>query len=335
MAVQDFLQNESVGSLAGRMIRRITKEQHLEGFTDRQVYRILAAAKEQLEKLGALIKVGVPIIIFGDIHGQLGDLLRYFETVGTPADRQMLFLGDYVDRGAHSFEVIMLLLCYKVLHPTRTHLLRGNHECFKMNRIYGFHEELKRKRSLLLWRIFFRTRILCMHGGISEHVHNWQDLENLDKPRRPKECDEGIALDLMWADPTQSKCTTFSMNTARAISVIFGEKATTSFLETLKLDMVVRAHEVSKDGFTFFFNKKLVTVFSAPFYCGTDGNSGAIMKLSADFAASFVILRPRLVRSQILENIKALQNNYEAMAAPSPDPRSRIGDKAAVKQKTP
>ena len=72
--------------------------------------------------------------IFGDLHGQFGDLMRLFEEYGTPSTAgdipyiDYLFLGDYVDRGAHSLETICLLLALKVEHPTSVHLIRGNHE---------------------------------------------------------------------------------------------------------------------------------------------------------------------------------------------------------------
>ena len=72
--------------------------------------------------------------IFGDLHGQFGDLMRLFEEYGTPSTAgdityiDYLFLGDYVDRGAHSLETICLLLALKLEHPSAVHLIRGNHE---------------------------------------------------------------------------------------------------------------------------------------------------------------------------------------------------------------
>ncbi|CAI5447468.1 unnamed protein product [Caenorhabditis angaria] len=337
---------ETIENLAQRMICRIIRHRSVDGFSNAEVLQILKRSRNIMQPLPAMLELETPITIFGDIHGQLADLLRYFDIIGYPPKHNLLFLGDYIDRGSHSLEVIMLLLCYKIKHPSRIHMLRGNHECFKMNRLYGFHEELRRKRNTYLWKQFqdvfnefalcasIGRKILCMHGGISEHVKSWQSFYDLRKPSRPKECDQGLALDLMWADPTQDKCTTFSMNTLRSISVMFGEPAVVDFMKMLGLRLIVRAHEVSQEGFNFMFDKRVVTVFSAPFYCGNDSNCGAIMHVNSSYEVSFTVLRPRIIpNADNFELAQQMENNYKALLAPSPDPnRGRHLQQAAQKK---
>lgn len=134
------------------------------------------------------------LIYIGDIHGQYFDLLRLFEYGGFPPDSNYLFLGDYVDRGKQSLETICLLLAYKIKYPENFFILRGNHECASINRIYGFYDECKRRYSVRLWKTFtdcfnclpvvaiIDEKIICMHGGLSPELRDMDQIKAIMRP---------------------------------------------------------------------------------------------------------------------------------------------------------
>ena len=142
---------------------------------EREAAVLVAAAEEAVSRSPMLLELEAPIQIVGDIHGQFLDLLRLFDFKGLPPNASYLFLGDYVDRGPSGLECMFLLMALKVKHPDKIHLLRGNHECAAINRIYGFYDECKRRYDLQLWKSFIvcfnwlpiaclvNERILCMH----------------------------------------------------------------------------------------------------------------------------------------------------------------------------
>ncbi|KAL2486454.1 Serine/threonine-protein phosphatase PP1 isozyme 2 [Abeliophyllum distichum] len=210
-----------------------------------------------------------------DIHGQYGDLLRLFEYGGFPPEANYLFLGDYVDRGKYSLETICLLLAYKIKYPENFFLLRGNHECASINRIYGFYDECKRRFNVRLWKVFtdcfnclpvaalIDDKILCMHGGLSPDLLNLDQIRNLPRPNDVP--DSGLLCDLLWSDPSR-EVKGWGMND-RGVSYTFGPDKVAEFLMQHDMDLVCRAHQVVEDGYEFFADRQLVTIFSAPNYC--------------------------------------------------------------------
>ncbi|WCJ32881.1 serine/threonine phosphatase 7 [Euphorbia peplus] len=93
--------------------------------------------------------IGIPdcsVVVVGDVHGQLHDVLSLFRLAGFPShDRFFVFNGDYVDRGAWGLETFLLLLAWKVYLPQRVYLLRGNHESKYCTSVYGFEKEVLAK----------------------------------------------------------------------------------------------------------------------------------------------------------------------------------------------
>jgi len=247
-----------------------------------------------------LLEIRAPINICGDTHGQYYDLLRLFEMGSFPPEANYLFLGDYVDRAHQSIETICLLLCYKIKYPLNFFLLRGNHECASINRIYGFYDECKRRYSIKLWRQFgdvfdclpvaalVEDKIFCMHGGLSRELHN---LTQINSEKRPCDVpDEGLLCDLLWADPDPEVYGW--QESDRGVSYVFGADVLQKFLHEQELDLICRAHQVVEDGYEFQADRQLVTIFSAPNYCGEFDNAGGMMVVSEDLMCSFQILKP-------------------------------------------
>jgi serine/threonine-protein phosphatase PP1 catalytic subunit len=252
-----------------------------------------------------LVELEAPIKVCGDIHGQYYDLLRIFEHCGVPGDNTFLFLGDYVDRGKQSIETICLLLTYKIKYPTKVYLLRGNHESSVTNRIYGFYDECKRRYNVRLWRNFTELfnylpvaalideKILCMHGGLSPDLKNFNSITEISRPTEIP--DTGLLCDLLWSDPDK-EVLDFEEND-RGVSVVFGEKIVQEFNKKNDLDLIIRAHQVVDDGYEFFAQRQLITIFSAPNYCGEFDNSAGIMIIDEALTCSLKVLRP-------VENLK-------------------------------
>lgn len=224
--------------------------------------------------------------------------------------------------GKQSLETICLLLAYKIKYPENFFLLRGNHECASINRIYGFYDECKRRYSIKLWKTFtdcfnclpvsavVDEKILCMHGGLSPDLRQVacdtpsifsgratcvtpasampMQLSQISRIMRPTDVpDQGLLCDLLWSDP--DKDVSGWGDNDRGVSYTFGADVVRKFLDEHDLDLVCRAHQVVEDGYEFFAQRQLVTVFSAPNYCGEFDNAGAMMSVDDTLMCSFQV----------------------------------------------
>jgi serine/threonine-protein phosphatase PP1 catalytic subunit len=276
------------------------------------MFWLIRQAKVAMENDNMLVTIHAPIHICGDIHGQYPDLLKIFNKLGYPSrQNRYLFLGDYVDRGKQSIEVISLLFCYKLLYHKDVFLLRGNHETADVSRIYGFYDECKRRGSIKLWKAFIDVFnvmpvagtvglapsfnfvpdpvMLCMHGGISPSLKDYREINNIKRPCEIPE--EGVLCDLVWSDP-ETEGPTFVTGwhpNDRGVSYLFCRDVLKNFLKDNKLELICRAHQVVEDGYEFYGNRDLVTIFSAPKYCGEFDNKGGVMSVSESLKCTFTI----------------------------------------------
>eukprot|EP01029_Cantina_marsupialis_P019028 TRINITY_DN4424_c0_g3_i2.p1 TRINITY_DN4424_c0_g3~~TRINITY_DN4424_c0_g3_i2.p1 ORF type:complete len:204 (-),score=72.14 TRINITY_DN4424_c0_g3_i2:270-881(-) len=151
-----------------------------------------------------------------------------------------------------------------------------------------------------LWKVFtdcfnclpiaaiIDERIFCMHGGLSPDLEKMDQIKRILRPTDVPE--RGLLCDLLWSDPDRT-IGGWGEND-RGVSFTFGPGVVNVFLKQHDLDLICRAHQVVEDGYEFFAGRQLVTLFSAPNYCGEFDNAGAMMSVDEDLMCSFQILRP-------------------------------------------
>ncbi len=150
-------------------------------------------------------------------------------------------------------------------------LMQGN-EWLTCDSVYGFYDECKRRCNVKIWRTFvdvFNTlpiasivagKIFCVHGGLSPSLKHMDDIRQIVRPTDVP--DYGLLNDLLWSDPADM-ANDWDEN-ERGVSYCFGKKVIMEFLAAHDFDLVCRAHMVVEDGYEFFNERTLVTVFSAP-----------------------------------------------------------------------
>ncbi|KAI3878645.1 hypothetical protein MKW92_041505 [Papaver armeniacum] len=277
--------------------RRTQDKYHL---SESEIQQLCRYSSSIFLKQPVLLELQPPIKICGDIRGHYSDLLRLFEHCGSPSQTNYLFLGDYVDQGERGIETICLLLAFKIKYQDRFFLLRGNHESASIKHLYGFYDECKRRFSVRLWKTFCRCfnclpvaavieeRIFCVHGGLSPHLKNFNQIRDICRPVDIP--DKGLLCDLLWSDPDKDFYGWCEND--NSVSCTFGADKITKFLDNHDIDLICRAHQVVEKGYEFFAGQKLVTIFSAPNYCWEFDNAGAVLNVDATLTCSFHILKP-------------------------------------------
>ena len=234
----------------------------------------------------------------GDVHGQFYDVKEIFRLGGHPDSTKYLFLGDYVDRGIYACEVLLVLFALKINWPNQMFLLRGNHECRQMTQFHNFREEVLQKYDQEVYDLLMDSfdqmplacvvngRYLALHGGISPEAMSMPELGKVNRVQEPPA--SGALCDILWSDPIDNQTGQmvhyFEPNESRGCSYYYGYAAINDFLVKNNLLSLIRAHEAQFEGFKAYLWQKgafpqVITLFSAPNYCGTYANKGAIMKL--------------------------------------------------------
>jgi protein phosphatase len=222
------------------------------------------------ESQGSLAKIKDRVkrlVIVGDIHGDHESLTKILSRAN-PREALLVFLGDYIDRGEQSPQVVYEVLRAKLENPSSVLLMMGNHEGppelpvyphdfpFHLRSLYGEAWEDVYHSIMLCFRELYACSLLegsmfMVHGGVPTRPAGLDSLaragHNLD-----------LLEELLWNDPMNRKGVEPS---PRGAGFLFGPDVTDRFLKSLSVKVVVRAHEPC-DGYEVLHGGRLITIFS-------------------------------------------------------------------------
>lgn len=265
--------------------------------TATEIKLIIRESVDILKNEPNILTLDPPLTVCGDIHGQFYDMIQIFRFAGIPPVTSYLFLGDYVDRGDYSIQVIILLCLFKIKYPNNFYMIRGNHESTNISRIYGFYNEIISRydddslfeefeplfQALPIAAIIGR-KIFCVHGGISPNLQTIDDISKLNRFIEPERV--GDLADLLWSDPTDD-CSRFFAS-ERNSGQKFGKVATYEFLTNNNLTKIIRAHQLMNNGYKWHHSESVLTIFSAPNYEKKEKNKAAIACINEDLCINII-----------------------------------------------
>jgi len=299
---------------------------------------ILASGVRQLlQTEPTVVQVPQPCKVFGDIHGQLRDMLLLFHAYGSPgADKHFVFNGDFVDRGAHQLEVVGVLFALKLTFPSHVWLVRGNHEDLLMNRKYGFEEECLESlgsangpKTFQLFQKAFEwlplaclidDQILTVHGGLGDGKWTIAELSCVPRPLNSEDFhtpERRWLYNILWSDPIpedeamNEAAMVFGVHSSprNASAVKFGWNVTKTFCALNGIGLVVRSHQCLEQGrgFEIMHEDKLMRVFSARDY-EEHRNDAAVLaiKRTGDVSAPQLLVRAQVLKS--LERFRGVRS---------------------------
>lgn len=252
------------------------------------IYNIVTDVLNILKNEPTVVDVFGDTAVFGDIHGDYVALQRFLQLI-PDKNCTKVFLGDYVDRGKYSLDVICLLFMLKILEPEKYILLRGNHESVQMSNIMGedsFYREIREKFGETMADTIFEnfnylpisciidSGIICVHGGICEELQSVNQLRNIQKPYNIDSQLDSLECKVLWSDPlmpitlvgdkvpNETTSTEFLPNQTRGTSCLYGKEALRRFLHNNNLQFLFRGHQKVPSGALCCLDSLCITVFS-------------------------------------------------------------------------
>ena len=287
----------------------------LNEITKEDIISLINEAKNIIEKDKSLLKVRSPCKIFGNIFGQYTDLMRFFSSFGNPSETNQMgdiyimnyiFLGNCIDLGFESLEVIFLLIALKVKYPNNIYLIRGNHEDININSFNGLSDECKEKLNdninnpdsifMKLNNLFnyfplgitIDQNILCVHSGIGNNIKSISDIENINRPVNiDLNNNEFIVNELLYSDCEENE------NLLNYKS--YSKNHLIDFMNENKIELLITSHKFINEGIKSFYNDKLIIVNSSSDFLDKYNNIGGMINVAKRTIKSPIQIIPKLI----------------------------------------
>ncbi|CAK9022140.1 Serine/threonine-protein phosphatase with EF-hands 1 (PPEF-1) (DRES10) (Protein phosphatase with EF calcium-binding domain) (PPEF) [Durusdinium trenchii] len=165
---------------------------------------------------------------------------------------------------------------------------------------FGPNDRLASLKLYMLCQGFFdslplcalvQSRVFVCHGGLFRNDGVTLDqIRAINRKREPplegRSIEDRLYEDLLWSDPrptaTYPRPLKFKRPSDRGAGCEFGPTVTNRFCGMNQIALVVRSHECVPEGFEVLHNGRLITIFSASRYCGTQTNKGAFIAFGPD-----------------------------------------------------
>jgi protein phosphatase len=305
-------------------------------FEVEQIVALCTAVREAFAHESLLLDITTPVTVVGDLHGQLLDLFRILQIHGLPHTTKYLFLGDFVDRGDFSFELVTLIFLLKVIFRDSVYIIRGNHEFEDVCSTGGFGQELDLIfRNPIVFYSFIKAfsqipiaclidrNVLAVHGGIGPDLVSIQALREIARPISA--FDDSVLDSVLWSDPSDD--IDLYERSQRGTGYQFGQSAFRAFVESNGLRAVIRGHECVSEGCRTQFGGRLVTVFSASNYCGSAGNKAGVLVVKRNFETEVHIYPPLQRFPRAAAVFAGARKPEPELKVPRPSPVKKVSER--------
>uniref|UniRef100_A0A1I7V083 SER_THR_PHOSPHATASE domain-containing protein n=1 Tax=Caenorhabditis tropicalis TaxID=1561998 RepID=A0A1I7V083_9PELO len=160
-------------------------------------------------------------------------------------------------------------------------------------------QKFKMAFSLMPAAAVVGDKILCVHGGITADVKNsvdeWRKIPKTDKietiNQTIRELIFSCPIDDGGAGAEPAEPIYFTSIEKANQTRLFNEAAVKEFCDKTKIELIVRSHEIFTNGFRFFADKRMITIFSTTVHQNTK-NKATFLRVDAEGVVSIIQLRP-------------------------------------------